>query len=69
MTTSTTKGTQLLSVPEAAARLACSRTHIYRLIAAGELRSVEIKASGTRPKTRVREEDLEAYIDQHTRVA
>jgi len=61
--------TQLLTVPEAAARLSCSRTHIYRLIAAGELRSVEIKASGTRPKTRVREEDLEAYIDQHTRVA
>jgi excisionase family DNA binding protein len=61
--------TQLLSVTEAAARLSCSRGHIYNLIAAGGLAAVEIKALGKRPKTRVRESDLEAFIAQHTRVA
>lgn len=61
--------TQLLSIPSAAARLDCSRAHIYRLIAAGKLRAVEIKAEGKRPKTRVRAEDLEEFIDAHTRVA
>lgn len=65
----TAKHTQLLTVPAAAERLSVSRTHIYRLIAAGELRSVEVKASGKRPKTRVLEEDLESFIAQHTRVA
>lgn len=60
---------QLLSVTEAAERLACSRGHVYGLIAAGSLRAVEIKAKGTRSKTRVREDDLEAFIDANTRVA
>lgn len=59
--------TQLLTLPQAGARLGCSRTHVYRLIAAGKLRAVEIKAAGTRPKTRVRESDLEAFIEAHTR--
>ena len=62
-------GTQLLTLPQAGERLGCSRTHIYRLIAAGKLRAVEIKALGKRPKTRVREEDLEAFIEAHTRTA
>lgn len=61
--------TRLLSIPNAADRLDCSRAHIYRLIAAGELRSVEIKATGKRPKSRIREEDLEVFIESHTRVA
>ena len=65
MTTAT--GTQLLSIPSAAGRLDCSRAHVYRLIGSGELRGVEIKTPGSkRPKTRVRAEDLEAYIDAHT---
>lgn len=63
------KRTQLLSITEAAARLSCSRGHVYGLIAAGHLAAVEIKATGTRSKTRVREADLEAFIDRHTRVA
>jgi excisionase family DNA binding protein len=62
----TAKHTQLLTFPQAAARLACSRTHVYRLVAAGKLRCVEIKASGTRPKGRVIESDLEDYITRHT---
>lgn len=59
--------TQLLSIPSAAAQLDCSRAHVYRLIAAGKLRAVELKATGTRPKTRIRAEDVEAFIDTHTR--
>lgn len=60
--------TRLLSVPGTAAILGCSRTHVYGLIAAGHLRPVEIKATGTRPKTRIRADDLEAFIEQRTRL-
>jgi len=58
---------RLLSMPSVAERLDCSRTHVYGLIAAGKLRAVEIKASGTKPKTRVLEEDLDAFIEANTR--
>lgn len=59
---------QLLSITNAAARLDCSRGHIYSLIASGQLRAVEIKPTGsTRSKTRIREEDLDAFIEAHTR--
>lgn len=61
--------TQLLSVTKAAQQLDCSRGHIYGLIAAKKLRAVETKAKGTRPKTRIRAEDLEAFIDENTRMA
>lgn len=60
-------GVQLLSIVTVAERLACSRAHVYRLITTGQLRAVEIKATGTRPKTRVRAEDLDAFIESHTR--
>lgn len=59
---------QLLSIPHAAEILDCSRGHVYRLITTGRLRAVEIKASGTRPKTRVRAEDLAVFIEENTRV-
>lgn len=65
--TTTTAATQLLSIPAAAAQLDCSRAHVYRLIALGRLRAVEIRAEGKRPKTRVRATDLEQFIDSHTR--
>ena len=58
---------QLLSILRAAAVLDCSRAHVYRLIATGKLRAVEIAATGTRSKTRVRAEDLEAFIEERTR--
>lgn len=62
--------TQLLTITAAAERLSCSRGHVYNLIAAGALRAVEIAVPRRkRPKTRVREEDLQAFIDEHTRVA
>ena len=46
----------------------CSEMHVYRLIAAGELRAVDIATPGAgRSKTRVRSDDLAAYIDRKTR--
>jgi hypothetical protein len=42
--------------------------HIYRLIAAGELRAVDIATpSAGRTKTRIRGDDLADYIDRKTR--
>lgn len=61
--------TRLLSIATVAGRLDCSRGHVYGLIAAQKLRAVEIAATGSRSKTRVREEDLEAFIDANTRTA
>lgn len=57
---------QLLSVVEVAERLRCSRNHVYGLIAAGSLRAVDLRAKGTKPKTRVRESDLDAFINART---
>ncbi|UUW88428.1 helix-turn-helix domain-containing protein [Pimelobacter simplex] len=62
-------GLRVISVQRAAERLDCSRHHVYRLIAAGKLRAVEIKVSGARPKTRVYPEDLDAFIEANTRTA
>ena len=59
--------TRLLSVPDAATQLGCSRTHVYGLIAAGHLRPVEIKATGSRSKTRIRQDDLDAFVEDRTR--
>lgn len=61
--------TRLLSMPEAAKQLDCSAGHIYNLIAIGALRAVEINATGKRPKTRVRFDDLERFIESRTRSA
>lgn len=61
--------TQLLSVIKAAESLDCSPGHVYNLIALGKLRAVEIKATGKKPKTRIRADDLEAFIDAQTRQA
>lgn len=61
--------TQLLSVTKTAQRLDSSRGHVYGLIAAGKLPAVEIKATGTRSKTRIREADLEEFINANTRTA
>jgi excisionase family DNA binding protein len=62
--------TQLLSVPAAADRLECSEMHIYRLVSTGELRAVDISRQGAKKsKTRIRSEDLDAYIDARMRCA
>jgi excisionase family DNA binding protein len=61
--------TELLTVPEAAARLKISRNGVYRLISLGQLRAVDVAVTGKSSKTRVRSDDLQAYIDANTREA
>lgn len=57
--------TQLLTVAEVAERLRCGRTHVYDLIARGELPVVDLGLG--RAKSRIREDDLAAFIDSRTR--
>jgi len=65
MTTPETSSDTLLSVIAVAERLSCSRTHVYRLIAAGELPIIDIATPGSiYAKTRIRESDLAAYLDR-----
>ena len=54
------QGIKLHPIPETAELLGgCSEMHVYRLIAAGELRAVDIATPGAgRSKTRVRSDDL-----------
>jgi excisionase family DNA binding protein len=62
------KQIQLLTVPGAAEFLGCSEMHIYRLVAAGQLRAVDISSEDARrTKTRIRSDDLADYIDRKTR--
>lgn len=57
----------LLTIPEARKSLMCSENHVYRLIAHGTLRAVDIAQVGARKsKTRIRSDDLLAYIEQQT---
>jgi len=54
---------QLLTPAEAGERLRCSERHVYRLIATGKLRTVDVGLPGSQQaKTRVSEADLAAYI-------
>jgi excisionase family DNA binding protein len=44
--------------------------HIYRLVSTGELRAVDISRKGAgKSKTRIRSDDLDAYIEARTRSA
>jgi hypothetical protein len=57
---------RLLTVLEVAERLACTRNHVYRLIAKGTLRSVNIGIPGqARPRKRITEEALEEFMTQN----
>lgn len=57
----------LYTPAEAGERLRASESHVYRLIADGNLRAVDIAQPGSRrPKTRVRSDDLDAYIEART---
>jgi excisionase family DNA binding protein len=59
---------KLHPVTETAKILDCSDMHVYRLIAAGELAAVDIATPGARrSKTRIRSDDLAAYIERQTR--
>lgn len=57
--------TRLLSVPQVADALGCSTRHVYNLIGQGGLRVVNI-AAGTNSKTRIRESDLDAFVQSRT---
>lgn len=59
---------QLYRIVEVARVLGCGRTQVYELIAAGELRTVRMGVGG-KGDLRVREDDLEAWIEKHTRRA
>jgi excisionase family DNA binding protein len=60
----------LLPVPAVAERLGCSDSHVYRLIAVGELDAIDIAQPGARKaKTRVSEANLDAYIESRRRHA
>jgi len=62
--------TEVLTIPQVAQRLKCSKPTVYRLIAAGALRAVDISVPpATRSKTRVRVDDLQAYLEANTREA
>lgn len=54
----------LLTIPEAAARLRISRSSIYRLFDAGELRWVRVCAS-----RRVSTAEINRFIAEHTEAA
>ena len=59
--------TPLLTIPEAAAVLGYKdRGTVYDLISAGELRAVDLRVTGKQAKTRVRRDDLQAFIDART---
>lgn len=61
---------QLLTIPEVMARLRVkSKDTVYVLIASGDLRVTDISATGQRPRSRVREDDLQKFIDARTRTA
>jgi excisionase family DNA binding protein len=64
----TTTAPKLLAIPQVADRIGCSRATVYRLIAGGELAVTDIAPKGSkRPKSRVSEDVLAAYIKAHTR--
>jgi excisionase family DNA binding protein len=53
---------RLLKIPQVADVLGCSERHVYRLIADGDLATVDIGTRGSRtPKTRVPESELVAF--------
>lgn len=61
------KPVQLLTITETAKRLSCSPNHVYRLIATGKLRSLDVALPGSqRAKTRVSEAALAAYVEAST---
>jgi excisionase family DNA binding protein len=59
--------TRLLDFFQAADALGCSRTHIYDLVAAGELTPVNISAVRGGSKTRIDAADIDAFIERRKR--
>ena len=60
--------TKLLTIPQVADELEVAPNTVYKLIAEGGLRAVDMATAGARrSKTRVRADDLEAFIEARTR--
>jgi excisionase family DNA binding protein len=60
----------LMTIPETAAELRCHRDTVYELINTRQLKAVDIATKpGSRPKTRVRRDDLIRFIESRTRTA
>jgi excisionase family DNA binding protein len=58
----------LYSIPETAEKLDVSPNTVYKLIADGDLRAVDMASStAKRSRTRVRADDIEAFIEARTR--
>ena len=68
MTASTPQGTALLTIPEVGEQLRLGKSTVYELIAMGALKAVDVSPTGRR-KTRIRRQDLEAFIESRTRDA
>lgn len=62
---SSREAVRLYSIPDVAAVLGVSRNYVYQRINSRELRVVEL-SNGSRPKQRVRQDDLDAFIDGRT---
>lgn len=62
--------TKLLTIPEVADELNIAPNTVYKMIAAGDLRAVDMAVPGARKsKTRIRVDDLEAFVEARTREA
>ena len=59
----------LHTIPETAKRLGVCTATVYNLIASGDLRVVDLAVTGRKTKSRVRDDDLAAFIDKRTRSA
>ncbi|MGO2750293.1 MAG: helix-turn-helix domain-containing protein [Pseudoclavibacter sp.] len=56
---------RLYSVPDAAEHLGVSDSYVYKRIAAGDIRVVELGDAG-RSKRRIRQDDLDSFIESRT---
>lgn len=59
----------LLHPKEAAKRLGVSLSTVWRLIRAGDLKTVSVGTNPDFPRLRIRPEDLEAFIQERANVA
>jgi excisionase family DNA binding protein len=57
---------RLLTIPQTAERLGCSKKHVYNLISAGKLKPANI-ALGPRSRTRIADTEIDRYITAATR--
>lgn len=57
---------KVYSYKEAGALLGVSHDTVNRLVQAGRLRAVNVSAGTTRPRFRVREDDLVKFIEANT---